>query len=69
MLVRLVLYARSYPTILRSQILLSHCLVDASWILGIGSVVIVGFWVAIAAINTDKNAWEVLQLLTLGALL
>lgn len=68
MLVRLVLYARAVPSILRSQILLSHCLVDASWILGIGSVVVVGFWVAIAAINTDKNAWEVLQLLTLGAL-
>ncbi|KAG2183273.1 hypothetical protein INT43_006277 [Umbelopsis isabellina] len=43
--------------------------IDASWILGIGSVVVLGFWVAITAINTDKNAWEVLQLLTLAALL
>jgi hypothetical protein len=44
-------------------------LVEASWILALGAIVLAGFWVAVAAINTDKSAWEILQLLALGALL
>ncbi|KAH8555289.1 hypothetical protein BGW37DRAFT_476572 [Umbelopsis sp. PMI_123] len=43
-------------------------MVEASWILAVGAVVLIGFWVAVTAINTDKTAWEVLQLLALGAL-
>jgi hypothetical protein len=68
-LVRLLLYARPFNAISRIEIQLCRCMVEASWILAVGAVVLIGFWVAVTAINTDKTAWEVLQLLALGALL
>jgi hypothetical protein len=69
MLVRLMLYARPFSAISRIEIQLCRCLVEASWVLAVGAIVLLGFWVAVAAINTDKTAWEILQLLALGALL
>jgi hypothetical protein len=64
-----MLYARPFSAISRIEIQLCRCLVEASWVLAVGAIVLLGFWVAVAAINTDKTAWEILQLLALGALL
>lgn len=69
MFIRLLMYARPYHAVSRIEIMLTRCLVEASWILALGAIVLAGFWVAVAAINTDKSAWEILQLLALGALL
>lgn len=69
MFIRLLMYARPYHAVSRIEITLTRCLVEASWVLALGAIVLAGFWVAVAAINTDKSAWEILQLLALGALL
>ena len=69
MFIRLLFYARPYDTVSRMEIQLCRCLIEASWILAVGAIILLGFWVAVAVINTDKSAWDVLQLLALGALL